>query len=79
MDTMHEWLGTVAQSLGVDDAVAVGELLDITRDVAHNIDRPAAPLTLHLIGLAVGAGMTEAKAIATVKAQIAEWQTPVPE
>jgi len=31
-------------------------VLDLARDVAHNVARPAAPLTTYLAGVAVGAG-----------------------
>ena len=29
-------------------------MLDVARDVAHGVARPAAPLTAYLLGLAVG-------------------------
>lgn len=51
----HQWLEEAAELLGVDkhDATAlVRELLDLTKDVAHNRARPAAPLTAYLVGLA---------------------------
>lgn len=53
----HVWLESVSVELGLDPAVIralVGELLDLTRDVAHGPSRPAAPLTAFLVGLASG-------------------------
>jgi Domain of unknown function (DUF6457) len=49
--TLDEWINAVSEELGVGpvDAKAV---LDLTRDVAHGVARPAAPLTCLLIGLA---------------------------
>jgi hypothetical protein len=49
--TLDEWLATVSAELGLEpvDAKAV---LDLARDVAHGVARPAAPLTCLLIGLA---------------------------
>jgi Domain of unknown function (DUF6457) len=49
--TLDEWITAVSEELGVGpvDAKAV---LDLTRDVAHGVARPAAPLTCLLIGLA---------------------------
>jgi hypothetical protein len=49
--TLDQWMTTVCTELGIEpvDAKAV---LDLARDVAHGIDRPAAPLTCLLIGLA---------------------------
>ena len=57
IQTAHEWLEEVATTLDLDphDATAlVRELLDLTKDVAHNRSRPAAPLTAFLVGLASG-------------------------
>jgi molybdopterin-guanine dinucleotide biosynthesis protein A len=49
------WLERVAADLGIPD-VAIPEelLLNLTRDVAHNIERKLAPLTTFLIGYAAG-------------------------
>jgi uncharacterized protein DUF6457 len=52
---LESWLDEVARALGVDSAaVDVKGLLDLTRDVAHEVARPAAPLTTFLVGVAVG-------------------------
>jgi hypothetical protein len=49
--TLDEWIAAVSDELGISpvDSTAV---LDLARDVAHGIARPAAPLTCLLIGLA---------------------------
>ena len=55
IQTAHQWLEEAATLVGLDpkDATAlVRELLDLTKDVAHNRSRPAAPLTAYLVGLA---------------------------
>lgn len=55
IQTAHEWLEEAATTLGLDpkDATAlVKELLDLTKNVAHNRSRPAAPLTAFVVGLA---------------------------
>lgn len=57
LDSAHEWLSRVSTELGQDPAVVrdlVGELLDLTRDVAHGPSKPAAPVTAFLVGLAAG-------------------------
>jgi hypothetical protein len=52
---LESWLDDVARELGVDTAaVDIKSLLDLTRDVAHEVARPAAPLTTFLVGVAVG-------------------------
>ncbi|HEY2766385.1 MAG TPA: DUF6457 domain-containing protein [Pseudonocardiaceae bacterium] len=67
MNTLEEWVGAVCRELGVADVVAQQPMqtrvLDISRDVAHDVARPAAPLTAYLLGLAAGrAGDPEAVA-----------------
>jgi hypothetical protein len=49
--TLDEWVKAVSDelSLGPIDVKAV---LDLARDVAHGVARPAAPLTCLLVGLA---------------------------
>ena len=43
--------------LGIDPGLAdTRTILDLTRDVAHQVDRPAAPMTASLLGIAVGRG-----------------------
>ena len=48
-------------------------MLDLTRDVSHAVDRPAAPLTAYLLGLAVGGGLTLPDATERVKELTAGW------
>ncbi len=58
MNGMARWIMTVSSDLGLDPGSAdVRAILDVARDVAHNVDRPAAPVTAYLIGVAVGRGM----------------------
>ncbi|MCD0450191.1 DUF6457 domain-containing protein [Actinocorallia sp. API 0066] len=38
------------------DVLDTQTVLDLTRDVAHSVARPAAPLTAYLLGVAVGQG-----------------------
>jgi hypothetical protein len=52
-EALDEWLAALATRLDLDPAVVpTGLLLDVARDVAHNVARPAAPLSLFLVGLA---------------------------
>ncbi|EFQ81192.1 hypothetical protein HMPREF0305_10819 [Corynebacterium pseudogenitalium ATCC 33035] len=55
IQSAHEWLEEAARHLGLDPQEATAltrEILDLTKDVAHNRSRPAAPLTAFLVGLA---------------------------
>lgn len=57
MSTLEEWTEAVVAELDVGDAVTGGTrdlVLDLARDVAHGVARPAAPLTAYLLGLAAG-------------------------
>ncbi|MFC9974376.1 DUF6457 domain-containing protein [Spirillospora sp. NPDC127200] len=54
---LEEWLEAACLELGVERAELDRDLvLDLARDVAHNVARPGAPLTAYLLGLAVGRG-----------------------
>lgn len=54
---LDEWADRVAEALSVQGApVDVPLLLDVARDVAHAVDRPAVPITMFLIGYAAAQG-----------------------
>ncbi|KQM81149.1 DUF6457 domain-containing protein [Agromyces sp. Leaf222] len=54
---LDAWVAEIAAELGLDPAdVPVGDILDLTRRVAHGVARPAGPVTAFMIGLAVGRG-----------------------
>ena len=58
MTAIERWVMAVSSDLGLDPGSAdTRVILDLARDVAHNVDRPAAPVTAYLVGLAVGRGM----------------------
>ncbi|MGW7206426.1 NTP transferase domain-containing protein [Streptomyces sp. NPDC054837] len=49
---LDEWISAVKDELGIELDVDTGVLLDLARDAAHNVARPAAPLTTFLVGYA---------------------------
>ena len=52
---MTEWTAAVCRELGLPESTDATKLvLGVTGDVAHNVARPAAPVTAFLIGLAAG-------------------------
>jgi hypothetical protein len=56
VNPLDQWTADVIEALQLDpDAYDRDLLLDLTRDVAHGVARPAAPLTAYLVGVAVGA------------------------
>lgn len=68
LDSLSDRLETSDLELGEDE---IHTLLDLARDAAHEVVRPAAPLTAFLVGVAVGRGSTlgAAAAKATALAQ----------
>ena len=52
MSILDDWITAAKAELDLDLAVDVNELLDMTKVVAHNVARPAAPLTAFLVGYA---------------------------
>ncbi|MGW0823884.1 NTP transferase domain-containing protein [Streptomyces sp. NPDC002845] len=67
---LDEWISAVKDELGIDLDVDTGMLLDLARDAAHSVARPAAPLTTFLVGYAAARaeGGPEAVAEAARKA-----------
>ena len=49
---LDEWITAVKNELGFELDVDTGVLLDLARDAAHGVARPAAPLTTFLVGYA---------------------------
>ncbi|MGD0066337.1 MAG: DUF6457 domain-containing protein [Streptosporangiaceae bacterium] len=77
MNTLQEWTAAVCADLGLDPASADSTaVLDLARDVAHGVARPAAPLTAYLVGVAVGRGLSLPEAAGRVTALAASWQDP---
>ena len=74
-DTLPAWIAELAAALGVDpDVVPRDLLLDVARDAAHGVARPAAPLTTFLVGYAAGlrgGGADEIAAAAAIAQRLA--------
>lgn len=51
--TLEEWVQVVSEEFDLGP-IEVNAVLDLARDVAHRVSRPAAPLTCLLVGLAAG-------------------------
>jgi hypothetical protein len=74
MSTIGDWISAASAELGID-ATAVDQrmILDLARDVAHQVDRPAAPLTAFLLGVAAGTGQPLGPAADRLRALAAAW------
>jgi hypothetical protein len=67
--TLQEWTTALAQRLGVDVDVDLRLVLDLARDAAHNVERPAAPVTTFLVGYAAAKAGGTSTDIARAAAQ----------
>ena len=58
MTALDDWTADAARALGVSDLTADEQrlVLDVAREVAHNVLRPGAPVSAFLLGVAVGRG-----------------------
>ena len=73
MSTLDDWVDAVTVDLGLEASVDRSLVLDLARDVAHGVARPAAPLTTFLLGLAVGAGADPREAASKISALAEGW------
>lgn len=76
MSTVDDWVASVRDALGLSDEIDVTLLLDLAREAAHAVARPAAPVTTYLLGLAVAKGADIQGAAATLTELAREWPPP---
>lgn len=50
------WIKQLTDELGVPAPTNIDVILDVAKDSAHSIERPAAPVTTYLFGYAVAQG-----------------------
>ncbi len=74
---MHMWIEAVTAELGLTDCEVseslMKEILAVARDAAHNVERPAAPLSTYLMGLAVARGADPADVAARIGQLAQTW------
>lgn len=74
VSTLEDWTATVCAELGLEPgSVDVTAVLDMTRDVAHDVARPAAPLTAYLAGIAIGRGAPADEVVTKVTNLAQSW------
>lgn len=74
MNVLAEWTALACKELGIDPARVDRDLiLELTKEVAHGVARPAAPLTSYLLGLAEGAGTAPEDAVARLTTLARNW------
>ena len=70
---MDEWIDAVRLELGLDAPVDMNVILDLARAAAHNVARPAAPVTTFLLGVAAARGDDVADAARRIEELAAGW------
>ena len=51
--TLHDWIDELCDALDIECDFDEALVLDVARDAAHGVERPAAPLTTFLLGYAL--------------------------
>ena len=85
-EALDDWLIAAAAELGLEPGqVSIPVVLDVAKDVAHAVARPAAPLSTFLLGLALGRASAdgvdpgELKRLAgLLAARAAQWEDAQP-
>lgn len=74
MTTVGDWVPAACAELGIEpELVNVRLVLDLAKVAAHQVERPAAPLTAYLLGLAVAAGESGEDATARLTTLAQGW------
>ena len=79
MSTLDDWTNLVCVELGIEPTEATQKrVLNLTRVVAHTVDRAAAPLTAYFLGVAVGRGEPLAETAAKLQELARGWRSDHP-
>ena len=70
---MKPWTKAVCAELNLPADVDTDAILDVARVAAHTIERPAAPVTTFLLGVAVAGGMDVKEAAAKIQDLAETW------
>lgn len=81
-DSLDDWTRALSEALQLDpDGVDQEGILELAKEAAHRVARPAAPLTAYLVGVAVGleggGAAAYAHAASVAEKLAADWQVPL--
>jgi hypothetical protein len=80
VNQLDAWIAAACDELGLrPDEVEAKAVLDVARDVAHQVIRPGAPVSAYLMGVAVGRGADPADVAARLSALALSWPKENPE
>ena len=69
---LHEWTTRLMHDLGLEGELDEGLVLDVAREAAHNVLRPAAPLTTYVLGYAAALAGGRPEDVERIAARIVE-------
>jgi hypothetical protein len=72
-ELMQSWIDALRKELGISIEFDVNMVLDIARDAAHGVERPAAPITTFLLGYAIAEGADAKDAVAKIALLAKNW------
>ena len=74
MSELDSWIVAACAELGLSPAdVSTTAVLDVARDVAHQVVRPGAPVSAYLMGVAVGRGADPSDVAERLSALATAW------
>lgn len=75
MNELDSWIAAVCAELDLRPGdVEAKAVLDVARDVAHQVIRPGAPVSAYLMGVAVGRGADPSVVAAKLSALALSWR-----
>ncbi|WP_204164614.1 DUF6457 domain-containing protein [Nocardioides daejeonensis] len=60
---LHDWIDELCDVLDIEAELDEALVLDLARAAAHNVQRPAAPITTYLLGYAAGLAEADSAAV----------------
>ena len=69
---LNEWTTRLMAELGLEGEIDEGLVLDVAREAAHNVLRPAAPVSTYLLGYAAALAGGRAEDVERLAARIVE-------
>ena len=66
---LHDWIDELCDALDLELEVDEALVLDLARDVAHNVERKAAPVSTFMLGYAAGAAGASAEGLEQLAAR----------
>jgi len=72
---MDAWIEALKKELGITTEIDETLILNVARDAAHAVERPAAPITTYLLGFAAAQGIDVHIAAAKIEKMAKQWPT----